>query len=234
MLSLRRGNCRPRSDIRGRRSLRSLGAPASALLRSIAAGDGARHSLRMPRSTTYGRRPSPNDRRPACRSARMGRAPPGPVGRSGHPCRSSRPTAGVAARRRLYKQFLLRNERDVRALFAPRLAADGVAQHAEAAFDFLADGTLLRAVTSGWSTRRNSANAPRMPLPRWSIRPGSRMPRTVTRSGDYSGPPSAGGWTSCPGGELFSQFLSRRRLSTTIPMAKRANITTIAAVTLQW
>jgi hypothetical protein len=53
----------------------------------------------------------------------------------------------VAARRRLYKQFLLRNERDVRALFAPRLAADGVAQHAEAAFDFLADGTLLRAVT---------------------------------------------------------------------------------------
>jgi len=87
------------------------------------------------------------------------------------------------------------------------------------------------------STRQQYAhatNAPRMPLPRWSIRPGSRMPRTVTRSGDYSGPPSAGGWTSCPGGELFSQFLSRRRLSTTIPMAKRANITTIAAVTLQW
>ena len=79
----------------------------------------------------------------------MGRALPGPIGRSGHPCRSSRPTAGVAARRRLYKQFLLRNERDVRALFAQRLAADGVAQHAEAALDFLVDGTLLRAVTLG-------------------------------------------------------------------------------------
>ena len=48
-----------------------------------------------------------------------------------------------------YKQFLLRNERDVRALFAQRLAADGVAQHAEAAFDFLVDSTLLRAVTLG-------------------------------------------------------------------------------------
>jgi len=71
MLSLRRGNCRPRSDIRGRRSLRSLSAPASALPRSTAAGDGA------------------------------------------------------------------------------RLAADGVAQHAEAAFNFLVDSTLLRAVTLG-------------------------------------------------------------------------------------
>jgi AcrR family transcriptional regulator len=49
----------------------------------------------------------------------------------------------------LYKRFLLRNERDVRALFAQRLAADGVAQHAEAAFDFLVDSTLLRAVTLG-------------------------------------------------------------------------------------
>ena len=49
----------------------------------------------------------------------------------------------------LYKRFLLRNERDVRALFAPRLAADGVAQHAEAAFNFLVDSTLLRAVTLG-------------------------------------------------------------------------------------
>ena len=37
----------------------------------------------------------------------------------------------------------------MRALFAQRLAADGVAQHAEAAFDFLADSTLLRAVTLG-------------------------------------------------------------------------------------
>jgi hypothetical protein len=49
----------------------------------------------------------------------------------------------------LYKRFLLRDERDVRALFAQRLAADGVAQHAEAAFDFLADSTLRRAVTLG-------------------------------------------------------------------------------------
>jgi AcrR family transcriptional regulator len=49
----------------------------------------------------------------------------------------------------LYKRFLLRNERDVRALFAQRLAVDGVTQHAEAAFDFLVDSTLLRAVTLG-------------------------------------------------------------------------------------
>jgi AcrR family transcriptional regulator len=49
----------------------------------------------------------------------------------------------------VYKRFLLRNERDVRALFAERLAVDGVAQHAEAAFDFLVDSTLLRAVTLG-------------------------------------------------------------------------------------
>lgn len=49
----------------------------------------------------------------------------------------------------LYKRCLLRNERDVRALFAQRLAADGVAQHAEAAFNFLVDSTLLRAVTLG-------------------------------------------------------------------------------------
>jgi hypothetical protein len=129
----------------------------------------------------------------------------------------------------LYKRFLLRNERDVRALFAQRLAADGVAQHAEAAFDFLADSTLLRAVTLGMVDAAEFCE----PLPRWSIRPGNRTPRTAGPS-DYSGPPSGGGWTSCPGGELFSQFLSRIRLSTTIPMAKRANITTIAAVTLQW
>lgn len=49
----------------------------------------------------------------------------------------------------LYKQFLLRNEIDVRALFAERLGSDGAAQHAEAAFDFLVDCTLLRAVTLG-------------------------------------------------------------------------------------
>jgi AcrR family transcriptional regulator len=49
----------------------------------------------------------------------------------------------------LYERFLLRNERDVRALFAQRLGVDGVARHAEAAFDFLVDSTLLRAVTLG-------------------------------------------------------------------------------------
>ena len=49
----------------------------------------------------------------------------------------------------LYKRFLLRNELDVRALFAERLGADGAAEHAEAAFDFLVDSTLLRAVTLG-------------------------------------------------------------------------------------
>lgn len=36
---------------------------------------------------------------------------------------------------------------------------------------------------------------------------------------------------SGPGGELFKYFLSRRRLSTTMPMAKRTNITQIAALT---
>jgi AcrR family transcriptional regulator len=49
----------------------------------------------------------------------------------------------------LYNQFLMRNELDVRALFAERLGAQGAAQHAEAAFDFLVDSTLLRAVTLG-------------------------------------------------------------------------------------
>lgn len=49
----------------------------------------------------------------------------------------------------LYKRFLLRNEIDVRALFAERIGPDGAAQHAEAAFDFLVDSTLLRAVTLG-------------------------------------------------------------------------------------
>lgn len=49
----------------------------------------------------------------------------------------------------LYKRFLLRNEVDVRALFAERLRTDGAAEHAEAAFDFLVDSTLLRAVTLG-------------------------------------------------------------------------------------
>jgi hypothetical protein len=58
----------------------------------------------------------------------------------------------------------------VRALFAQRLAADGVAQHAEAAFDFLADSTLLRAVTLGMVDAAEFCE----PLPRWSIRPGNR------------------------------------------------------------
>ena len=34
-------------------------------------------------------------------------------------------------------------------------------------------------------------------------------PRTAGPS-DYSGPPSGGDWPLCPGGELFSQFLSRK------------------------
>lgn len=49
----------------------------------------------------------------------------------------------------LYKRFLLRNERDVRALFTERLAVDGVAQRAEAAFDFLINTTMIRALTLG-------------------------------------------------------------------------------------
>jgi hypothetical protein len=49
----------------------------------------------------------------------------------------------------LYEGFLLRNERDVRKLFAQRLGVDGAAQRAEAAFDFLVDTTLLRAVILG-------------------------------------------------------------------------------------
>ncbi|WIM89646.1 TetR/AcrR family transcriptional regulator [Candidatus Mycobacterium wuenschmannii] len=49
----------------------------------------------------------------------------------------------------LYKRFLLRNEVDVRALFAAQLGTEGASEHAEAAFDFLVDSTLLRAVTLG-------------------------------------------------------------------------------------
>ncbi|MCV7257279.1 TetR/AcrR family transcriptional regulator [Mycobacterium shimoidei] len=49
----------------------------------------------------------------------------------------------------LYQRFLLRNERDVRALFTELLLSDGVAKHAEAAFDFLVNTTLVRAVTLG-------------------------------------------------------------------------------------
>jgi AcrR family transcriptional regulator len=49
----------------------------------------------------------------------------------------------------LYKRFLLRNERDVRALFTQRLAAEGVAERAEAAFDFLVRTTLIQAVALG-------------------------------------------------------------------------------------
>lgn len=49
----------------------------------------------------------------------------------------------------LYNRFLMRNEIDVRALFAERLGTQGAAEHAEAAFDFLVDSTLLRAVTLG-------------------------------------------------------------------------------------
>jgi hypothetical protein len=48
-----------------------------------------------------------------------------------------------------YHRFLLRNERDVRALFTDLLAADGLAKHAEATFDFLVNTTLVRAVTLG-------------------------------------------------------------------------------------
>lgn len=49
----------------------------------------------------------------------------------------------------LYKRFLLRNERDVRALFAERLAAAGVHQHVEAAFDFLVNTTMVRTAAMG-------------------------------------------------------------------------------------
>lgn len=49
----------------------------------------------------------------------------------------------------LYQQFRWRNEDDVRAQFAELLAADGVADHAEAAFDFLVNTTMVRAVTLG-------------------------------------------------------------------------------------
>jgi AcrR family transcriptional regulator len=49
----------------------------------------------------------------------------------------------------LYQRFLLRNERDVRALFTALLAGDGVAKHAEATFDFLVNTTMIRAVTLG-------------------------------------------------------------------------------------
>jgi AcrR family transcriptional regulator len=49
----------------------------------------------------------------------------------------------------LYQRFLLRNELDVRALFTELLAAHGAAEHAEAAFDFLVNTTLVRAVTVG-------------------------------------------------------------------------------------
>jgi AcrR family transcriptional regulator len=49
----------------------------------------------------------------------------------------------------LYKQFRLRNELDVQALFAKLLEVDGAAEHAEAAFDFLVSTTLIRAVTLG-------------------------------------------------------------------------------------
>jgi hypothetical protein len=37
---------------------------------------------------------------------------------------------------------------------------------------------------------------------------------------------------SGPGGELFKYFLSRSRLSTTMPIAKRISITQIAALTI--
>jgi hypothetical protein len=50
---------------------------------------------------------------------------------------------------RLYKEFVLRNERDVRSLFTERLATDGVAQHAQAAFDFLVRTTMIQAVVLG-------------------------------------------------------------------------------------
>jgi|SRR6185437_7064795 AcrR family transcriptional regulator len=49
----------------------------------------------------------------------------------------------------LYQRFLLRNERDVRALFTELLGTDGVAKHAEATFDFLVNTTMIRAVTLG-------------------------------------------------------------------------------------
>lgn len=49
----------------------------------------------------------------------------------------------------LYQRFRLRNEDDVRAQFTGLLAADGVTEHAEAAFDFLVNTTMLRAVTLG-------------------------------------------------------------------------------------
>jgi len=51
----------------------------------------------------------------------------------------------------LYQRFLLRNELDVRALFTELLAAHGAAEHAEAAFDFLVNTTMVRAVTLGMS-----------------------------------------------------------------------------------
>jgi AcrR family transcriptional regulator len=58
----------------------------------------------------------------------------------------------------LYKRFLLRNEIDVRALFAERLGPGGAVEHAEAAFDFLVDSTLLRAVTLGMADAEEFCN----------------------------------------------------------------------------
>lgn len=49
----------------------------------------------------------------------------------------------------LYQRFLVRNERDVRALFTDRLVAAGVDRHVEAAFDFLVNTTMIRAAALG-------------------------------------------------------------------------------------
>lgn len=48
-----------------------------------------------------------------------------------------------------YRQFRLRNEENVHEVFLQLIADYGVRQHAEAAFDFLVNTTLLRAVTLG-------------------------------------------------------------------------------------
>lgn len=60
----------------------------------------------------------------------------------------------MAGEEGLYKRFLLRNEVDVRALFAEQLGPGGAAEHAEAAFEFPVDSTLLRAVTLGMTDAR--------------------------------------------------------------------------------